>query len=431
MQIYDVVIWVLVLFLMLAIRVKIAISLGMVGIIGLLLAGRADLLGVLSTVAYNNIDSFVLTSVPLFVFMAGVVQHSGLGKRFYDAMSPWFLHIPGGLAQSNLVGCAVFAATMGSSLSVAATMGTIAIPEMKERGYHIRLITGPLAAGGTLGILIPPSLAMIVYGVATEQSVGKLFIAGVIPGIILALLFMATAVVIAKLHPDWVPRKEARVLRERILPSIGDSIPVIAIILIIVVGIYTGFMTPTESAAVGAFGTILIALAYRDLSWKVLKNALFSSISITCMILLLVIGAQFMSYALQITGAPMQIAKTLAGLSIPPMSVFAIIGIIYLIMGCFFDGLSMMLITIPLFYPIIVSLHLDPIWFAVEVVLFVEMGLLTPPVGLNLFVIQGVADCELSEVVKGTMPFWVAIILTIALLAAFPVLATWLPAHMR
>jgi tripartite ATP-independent transporter DctM subunit len=430
MQWYDVVIWVTLFFVLLFTRTKIAITLGLTGIIGLALANRFDLHRVLSTIAYNNMDSFTLTAIPLFVFMANIIEHSGIGVRFYKGISPWFSHIPGGLAQSSLFGCAIFSATMGSSVSVAATMGMVAIPEMRRRGYHTRMIVGPLAAGGTLGILIPPSLAMIVYGAATEQSIGKLFIAGLIPGIILAALYMIIAGVISKMHPEWVPKQEPVSFRKSLLPGLRDGLPVIGIIFIIVGGIYSGLMTPTESAAVAAFATLLIAGAYGGLNWKTLERSLMGTVAVTGMILLLVIGAQFMAYALQIANVSRNMIGFMAGLPLPPWAIFIAICIFYGILGCFFDGLSMVLITIPLIYPIIIHLGFDPIWFGVILTILVELGQLTPPVGINLFVIQGVSGCPLGDIVKGSMPYWVAIVAALIIVTLFPALATWLPSRM-
>lgn len=409
--------------------VWIAIALGMVGVIGLAMV-NPTLLGGLESVAWNTTESFVLTAVPLFLFMGSVIMQSGISARFYRGLVPWLSLVPGGLAQSNIVACSIFAALCGSSVATAAAIGAIAIPEMRERGYDMRVTTGTLAAGGTLGILIPPSIPFIIYGSTVGESVGRLFTAGIVPGLILTLVFMTFLALQVTLSPGLVPaRGEAHAWAER-WKGLGDMVPVFLLVLLVMGGIYGGVMTPTEAAGVGASGAVAVAALYGQLSWPVLRRSLLETIRVNAMILFIVMGAQIMSLALVSAGIPRGIVALISPLAASRWLIFALIVVMYLVLGCLVDALSLMLLTLPVVFPIVQAQGFDPIWFGVVLVLLLEVGLITPPVGINLFVIQGMSGRPLGEVSAGSLPYVILMLLGIALLAIFPGLALWLPARM-
>jgi C4-dicarboxylate transporter DctM subunit len=422
-------IYLVVMTLLLASGVWIAIALGTVGVTGLLIINPSLVAGI-ESVAWNTIESFVLTAVPLFLFMGALIMNSGVSARFYRGLTPWLARVPGGLAQSNIVACSIFAALCGSSVATAAAIGAIAIPEMRTRGYDMRVTTGTLAAGGTLGILIPPSIPLIIYGSTVGESVGRLFTAGVIPGIILTLSFMAFLGVQVWLHPTLVPRDASEVTWAMRLRSLLDLVPIVFLIVLVLGGIYVGVMTPTEAAGVGAAGAVAVAALYRGLTWAVLRRSLLETVRANAMILFIVIGAQIMSFALVSAGIPRGVVAVISGLSASHWVVFTFIVAMYLVLGCLVDALSLMLLTLPVIFPIIQAQGFDPIWFGVVLVLLLETGLITPPVGINLFVIQGMSGEPLGRVSVGALPYVVLMLLCILLLAFFPGLALWLPAKM-
>jgi len=406
--------------------VWIAVALGMVGIVGIAVLQPPLLAGVASIV-WGQLDSFVLTAVPLFLFMGSVLMGSGVSGRFYRGLAPWLARVPGGLAQSNIVACAIFAALCGSSVATAGAIGSVAIPEMRSRGYDPRITAGTLAAGGTLGILIPPSIPFIIYGSSVGESVGRLFAAGMVPGLLLTLLFMLFLGVQAKLRPALMPAHE-KALVEGKLKTIPDMVPILALIVVVLGGIYAGVMTPTEAAGVGASGALGIAALYRKLSWAVLRQSLLETVRANAMILLIVVAAQVMSFALVSAGVPRGVVGWIAALDASRWVVFGVIVIAYLVLGCLMDALSLMLLTLPVVYPIVQALGFDPIWFGVVLVLLLEVGLITPPVGMNLFVIQGISGRPLSEVSWGAFPYVIIMLVEILLLVLFPSIALWLPA---
>lgn len=405
--------------------VWIAIALGMVGIVGIAIVQPVLLAGIASVV-WGQLDSFVLTAVPLFLFMGSLLMNSGVSGRFYRGLAPWLVRVPGGLAQSNIVACAIFAALCGSSVATAGAIGSVAIPEMRARGYDPRVTAGTLAAGGTLGILIPPSIPFIIYGSSVGESVGRLFAAGMIPGLLLTLLFMSFLGVQAKLRPNLAPAHETTADARKV-NTIPDILPIITLIVIVLGGIYAGVMTPTEAAGVGASGAVAIAALYRKISWAVLRRSLVDTVRSNAMILLIVVAAQVMSFALVSSGVPRGIVGVIAALDASRWVVFGVIAMAYLVLGCLMDALSLMLLTLPVVYPIVQAQGFDPIWFGVVLVLLLEVGLITPPVGMNLFVIQGISGRPLGEVARGALPYVVIMLLEILLLVFFPWIALWLP----
>ena len=408
--------------------VWIAVALGMVGIIGIAIL-QPPLLAGLSSIVWGQLDSFVLTAVPLFLFMGSVLMNSGVSGRFYRGLSPWLVRVPGGLAQSNIVACAIFAALCGSSVATAGAIGSVAIPEMRTRGYDMRVTAGTLAAGGTLGILIPPSIPFIIYGSSVGESVGRLFAAGMVPGLLLTLLFMLFLGVQTKLRPGLVPAGEDAIPRSK-LKSVPDMAPIVALIVVVLGGIYAGVMTPTEAAGVGASGALAIAALYRKLSWATLRQSLVETVRANAMILLIVVAAQVMSFGLVSAGVPRGIVGVIGELHASRWMIFAVIAVAYLVLGCLMDALSLMLLTLPVVYPIMQAQGFDPIWFGVVLVLLLEIGLITPPVGMNLFVIQGISGRPLGEVSAGAFPYVIIMLVEIVLLASFPSIVLWLPSKM-
>jgi C4-dicarboxylate transporter DctM subunit len=406
--------------------VWIAVSLGAAGVFGIWMV-RPALLGGIESVVWNTVDSFVLTAVPLFLFMGAIILHSGISARFYRSLAIWLTGVPGGLAQANIAACSIFAALCGSSVATAAAVGAIAIPEMKKRGYGIRPTTGTLAAGGTLGILIPPSIPFIIYGSTVGESVGKLFIAGIVPGIMMALAFMLFLGIQARFIPDELPASSERpTLRER-MAGLFDLVPVVGLILVVIGGIYAGLMTPTEAAGIGAAGAVVVAALYRGLTFDVLRRSLLDTLRTNAMILFIVIGAQILSFALVSAGIPRAIVATINALDAAPYMVLLLVVVMYLILGCLVDALSLMLLTLPVVHPVMMAAGFDPIWFGVVLVILLEIGLITPPVGVNLFVIQGMADTTLGEVSWGSLPYVLLLLGGVLVLTLVPDIALWLP----
>jgi len=406
----------------------IAFGLGLAGIIVLLLHGGLPALAPLGYVSWNTVESFVLTSVPLFILMGELILRAGLSENFYRSMGLWFHGLKGGLLQSNIVACAVFAAVSGSSVATAAAIGTVAIPEMTRRGYEPKILFGSLAAGGTLGILIPPSIPMIIYGAMVEQSVERLFIAGVLPGIVMSLIFMAYIWVRVAVTPSLVPPAEARPTWAERFSSLAGVAPMFLLILLVLGSIWLGYATPTEAAAVGASAAMVLALASRRLNWRVFAESVTSTIRTTCMVLFIIVGAQILTYALVKTGASRALTAWVVGLGLSKWILFAIVTVLYIFLGCIIDGVSMMVLTLPILYPIIIAAGFDPIWFGIALVILIELGNVTPPVGLNMFVIHGISGGRpIGEVIWGSLPFGILMLAVLALISIFPGLVSWLP----
>ena len=406
----------------------IAFGLGLAGIIVLLLHGGPPALAPLGYVSWNTVESFVLTSVPLFILMGELILRAGLSENFYRSMGLWFHGVKGGLLQSNIVACAIFAAVSGSSVATAAAIGTVAIPEMTRRGYEPKILFGSLAAGGTLGILIPPSIPMIIYGAMVEQSVERLFIAGVLPGIVMSLIFMAYIWVRVAVTPSLVPPADARPTWGERFSSLAGVAPMFLLILLVLGSIWLGYATPTEAAAVGASAAMVLALASRRLSWRVFAGSVTSTIRTTCMVLFIIVGAQILTYALVKTGASRALTAWVVDLGLSKWILFAIVTVLYIFLGCIIDGVSMMVLTLPILYPIIIAAGFDPIWFGIALVILIELGNVTPPVGLNMFVIHGISGGRpIGEVIWGSLPFGILMLAVLALIGIFPGLVSWLP----
>jgi len=416
-------------FLFLLSGTSVAVSLALAGVIAaFVFVGK---MGALGYVSWHICTSFILVAIPLFIFMGQLLLHSKLSERLYEGSAALLGRFPGGLLHANIASCAIFAAISGSSVATAATIGTVAIPEMEKRGYESKIVLGSLAAGGTLGILIPPSIDFIIYGAICGVSVGKLFIAGVFPGIMLASLFMGYIIARVITRPQLAPTFEKIPLKPRVLRIISMW-PIGIIMFVVLGGIYLGVTTPTEAAAVGAVMALVFTLAYRELNWQVLKESLRGTIKITSMIMFLIVGARLLSATLSMLRVPDNTIVWVASLNVSPLVIMLFIYLFYTILGCLMDGISIIVVTLPIIFPIIVALGFDPIWFGVAVVILLEMGMITPPVGLNVYVIHGLRpDRPMSEVFIGIIPFFLMMVVCLAIITAVPEIATWLPATMR
>lgn len=376
---------------------------------------------------YTVFSSYSLTVVPLFVFMGQILFYAGISRKLYDAAYAWLGHYKGGLAMATVGACAGFSAICGSTNATAATMATVALPEMKRFKYRDELATGVVAAGGSLGILIPPSVIFIVYGIMTEQSIGKLFMAGILPGILLSILFILTIYIWVSIKPEMAPRVEKQGFRVRIR-SLTGLIEVIILFVLVMGGLFIGIFTPTEAGAVGAFGGLIIPLVRRQLSWQGFIMALYSSTRTTCMIFMIVAGATVFGHFLAVTTIPTTLSTWVVGLPIPPWAVMIVVMFFFLIGGCFMDALGMIMLTIPIFYPVAIALGYDPIWFGVVIVLVTELGVITPPVGINVYVVSGIAkNVPLEVIFKGAIPFVLTLLTYVIIMVFFPQIALFLP----
>jgi len=422
---------ILALFALLALRMYIGIAMALIGFLGLwCLVGFGPGSSILGLTPFSEGSSYTLSVIPLFVLMGQFAFLSGVSGDIYKTVHAWMGHFRGGMAMATIVACAGFAAICGSSLATGATMAMVAIPEMEKYKYDSRLSTGCIAAGGTLGILIPPSLGFVIYGILTELSIGKLFMAGVVPGIMLAILFITAISVQCRLNPRMGPIGEATDLKTKI-KSLKGTWGMLVLFVVVMGGIYFGIFTPTEAAGVGAFGAFLFALFRKRLSFSTLIQCLLETGKTTAMIFLIIIGANIFSSFLGMTQLPMGLADFMVGLPLPRIVVLLAIILIYVVLGCVMDCYAIMILTVPILFPVIEALHFDPIWFGVLMVIVLEVGLITPPVGLNVFVIKGAApNVPLTTIFRGILPFLLAALTLIALLILFPEIALFLPSHM-
>ncbi|HOO40184.1 MAG TPA: TRAP transporter large permease [Syntrophales bacterium] len=380
---------------------------------------------------FSVFSSYNLTVIPLFVFMGQCAFHSGISTRLFRAAHKFIGHLPGGLAIATIGACAAFSAICGSTSATAATMASVTLPEMKKYNYDPSLATGVVAAGGSLGILIPPSTIFIVYSIMTEQSIGKLFMAGVLPGILLSLLFTLAILIWTFLKPEVGPRGPKSTFKEKIA-SLSGLIETLILFILVMGGLFVGLFTPTEAAGVGALGTLIISVAGRNLSWKGFIKTLDDTARITCMIMVIVAGATIFGHFLAVTRIPTDMGAWVVGLSLPPLLIMAMVIVVYIFLGCLMDSLAMVMLTIPVFFPVVTTLGFDPIWFGVIIVLVAEIGVITPPIGINVYVVAGVArDVPLHVIFKGTVWMMMALFTAVALLTIFPQIALYLPGLMK
>ncbi len=380
---------------------------------------------------FDTFSSYNLTVIPLFIFMGQIAFHSGISRRLYDSVYVFMGHYKGGLAIATIGACAGFSAISGSTNATAATMAMITLPEMRRYNYDMALATGTVAAGGSLGILIPPSVIFIIYGIMTEQSIGKLFAAGIVPGLLLASLFILVIYIKVHFNPAIAPAATKSTFTERV-KSFSGILEAVLIFALVMGGLFFGIFTPTEAAAVGAFLTLILALLRRQLSWAHFIESLMDTTKISCMIMIIVTGAIVFGHFMAITRIPFDLANWVSGLPLPNYAIMGVIVLVYLIGGCFMDALAMIMLTIPIFYPVAMSLGFDPVWFGVVIVLVTEMGVITPPVGINVYVVHGIAKhVQLETIFKGVAPFILALLICVAILLAFPQVALFLPGLVR
>ena len=419
------------LFLLIFLRVPIGIALAIAGALGYwALSGLDPTLALLGSVPFEIAYNYDLSIIALFVLMGNFAMVSGMSRDLYDMARSLVGHWPGGLASATVVGCAGFAAVSGSSLASAVTMGRVALPEMKRHDYHPRLATGCVAAGGTLGILIPPSTGFIIYALLTEESIGQLFLAGVLPGILLTGLFMATIAILTRLNPEIGPRAPRLAWWER-LRSVGRSLSLVGIVFAVLGGIYFGVFTPVEAAAVGAFLTLVLTIVRRRLTLETLKFCILETVKTFAFVYLIVIGAFLFNPFLAVTQIPANLAAAMPGLDLSPVVILIVIVLGYIVLGTFLEGLAMMVLTLPIVFPLIKDMGYDPIWFGALLVVILEMSLISPPLGLNVFVVKGIAEgVPMGEIFRGIIPFWGAMLICAALLIAFPDIALILPETM-
>ncbi|MBI4608697.1 MAG: TRAP transporter large permease [Candidatus Rokubacteria bacterium] len=391
----------------------------------------------LGLIAWNTNTSFVLVAIPFFIMMGEILLRSGLSDRLYRVLSHWLAPLPGGLMHSNIAACATFAAVSGSSVATAATIGSVALPAFRARGYNERLVLGSLAAGGTLGILIPPSINFIVYGVLMEVSIGRLYIAGIFPGILLSLLFMAVIFYAAVLRPGVAPRETAVSWKTRLI-GLLDMLPTFFLIFLVLGTIYLGVATPTEAAGFGVTGAFLLALFSRRVSPAMLREVFLSSARTTAMVMLILTAAFILNSTLAILGVPYAISKAVASWGLTPTVTLVVLVLFYLFLGTFMDGFAMMVTTIPVILPVLKTMNIDLVWFGVIAVILTEAALISPPEGLNLYVIHGLRQNPgagerrtIMDVYLGVLPFFLMMLLGIAFIIMFPQIALWLPTTMK
>ncbi len=419
------------LFLILGSGVWIGLTLSGVAWIGMQLFSSRPAGDAMAVTIWGSSSSWTLTALPLFVWMGEILFRTRLSQDMFRGLAPWMQSLPGRLLHVNVVGCAIFAAVSGSSAATCATIGKMSLPELKKRGYPDGISVGSLAGAGTLGLLIPPSIIMIVYGVSADVSIAQLFIAGVLPGIMLALLFSGYLVVWSLRNPSLVPPADAHISFGAKVRESRYLIPVILLIVAVLGSIYSGIATATEAAAVGVLGSLLISAAQGSLNWQTFKDSLLGGTRLYCMIALILAGAAFLTLSMGYIGLPRHLAEWIATLGLSQFQLLVALMVFYIILGCFLDGISMVVLTMGVILPTIQKAGIDPLWFGIFIVLVVEMAQITPPVGFNLFVLQGMTGREIGWVAKVTLPFFFLMIAAVALIYVFPQIVNFLPQQMR
>jgi C4-dicarboxylate transporter, DctM subunit len=418
------------LFLLLGSGVWIALSLIGVGAIGMMLFSSAPIGKVMATAVFSSNNSWALTSLPLFIWMAEILFRTRLSEDMFSGLAPWLVRLPGRLLHVNVVGCGIFAAVSGSSAATCVTIGKMSMPELMRRGYDESMSIGSLAGSGTLGLLIPPSIMLIVYGLVAEVSIARLFIAGVLPGIMLMGLFMGYIIFWAWLNPTKVPPADIQMTFSEKIYNSRRLIPVVLLIVAVIGSIYAGYATPTEAAAVGVLGSLAISMATGTFAWKNFADSVMGATRTSCMITLILAGAAFLAVAMGFTGLPRQVAGWIASMHLSVYTLLFALLILYIILGCFLDGISMVVLTTSVIQPLIIQAGIDVVWYGIFIVLVVEMAQITPPVGFNLFVLQGMTGKDIFYVAKAAFPFFLIMILAVVLITIFPQIVTYLPNQM-
>jgi C4-dicarboxylate transporter DctM subunit len=419
------------LFVLMLLRVPVGMAMGLVGVVGYsYLVGPGPALKLVGQTSMRTVTDYTFGVIPMFMLMGALVSVSGVSRELFKAANSMIGHLRGGLGVATVVACGGFAAICGSSVATAATFSAVAYPEMRRFNYPQSFSTGVIAAGGTLGAILPPSTVLAVYAILTQQDIGKLFMAGIVPGILAMAMYVLTIAIIVKLRPDWLPGGEIKPWAERLQDLKNVWAPLVLFVFVIG-GLYGGFFTPTEAGGVGASGAFILGLVRRKLDGPKIREALLSATRTAAAVFTVLIGALLFGYFLTITQSPQKLTEILTGLGIGRYGVLALIMVMYLVLGCLMDAMAMIILTVPIIYPVIVHLGFDPIWFGVIIVMTVELGLIHPPVGMNVFVIKSVVkDVSFTTIFKGVLPFIVTDIVRLVILIAFPIIALWLPTRM-
>ncbi len=432
-QLFYTAVLVIALFAFLASGIWVGLALLGVGWLGLAMftgKGMADIGLILSTTVWGSSNSWSLAALPLFIWMGEILFRSRLSEDMFDGLSPWLTHLPGRLLHVNILGCGVFAAVSGSSAATAATIGKMSLPELKRLGYPDRVSVGTLAGSGTLGLLIPPSIILIVYGVATEQSIARLFIAGVLPGVMLVVMFMGYVVIWSLLNPERIPPAGADMTFGEKLRQTMRLVPVVLLIFGVIGSIYAGIASPTDAAAVGVFLSLLLSWHSRTLSWDTFADGVMGATRTSCMIALILMGAAFLTVSMGFTGIPRMLAEWIGSLQLSPYALLFALTLFFIVLGCFLEGISVVVLTAAVIMPMVEQAGIDLIWFGVFLVIVVEMAQITPPVGFNLFVLQGLTGYNILYVAKAALPFFFVLLLGVGMIILFPGIVTYLPSQM-
>ncbi len=419
------------LFILIFSKMPVGFLMALIGVVGFgTVVGVDAAMSMMAKDIFDVFSSYSLTVIPLFILMGQIAFHAGISSRLFNVAYKFMGHWPGGMAIATVGACSGFSAICGSTNATAATMAAVTLPEMKKYNYADTLATGVVAAGGSMGILVPPSVIFIIYGIMTEQSIGKLFMAGILPGLLLTILFIITIIVWTTLKPELAPRAPKASFKEKIT-SLSGLMETIILFAMVMGGLFLGIFTPTEAGAVGAFGTLVIALLRKNINLKGFIKALFETTRISCMILVIVAGATVFGHFLAVSRIPFDIANWVAGFNLPPYAVMTLIIMVYFIGGCFIDALALIMLTVPIFFPVVSAMGYNPMWFGVIIVMVTQIGVITPPVGVNVYVVNSVArDVPLEVIFKGVIPFILALLIGTLMLIPFPQIALFLPGLM-
>lgn len=421
---------VVLMLLLLASGLWVALSLLTVGLGAMALFTNAPMGLVLATTTWGSSNSWALAALPLFIWMGEILFRSRLSEDMFSGLSPWLGRLPGRLLHVNILGCGLFAAVSGSSAATAATIGRMSVPELSRRGYDTRMSIGTLAGSSTLGLLIPPSIILIVYGVAIEESIARLFVAGVLPGLMLIALFMGYVIIWALVHPAGVPAMErAAGWREALIAS-RRLIPVLLLVAGVIGSIYAGLASPTDAAAVGVLLSLVLSALSGTLTWRTFREGLMGATRTSCMIAFILTGAAFLSVAMGFTGLPRALAEQITRMDLSPYGLIAMLTLFFVVLGCFLDGISVVVLTTAVILPMVEAAGIDRIWFGIYIVLVVEMSQITPPIGFNLFVIQALTGRDILWVARSALPFFLLLVVAVILVTAFPEIVTFLPSRM-
>jgi len=430
-ELYAIILFLFVLFFLLGTGVWVGLALMGVAWVGMELFTSRPVGDTMITTIWASSSSWTLTALPLFIWMGEILYRTRLSEDMFKGLSPWLARMPGGLVHTNIVGCTVFAAVSGSSAATLTTVGKMSIPELRSRGYPEKMIIGTLAGAATLGLMIPPSLALIVYGVTVNESITKLFFAGVVPGLILAVMFMGYVAVYSMVAKDWNPTPEPQ---RSFVQKMGNSrflLPVFALITVVIGSMYLGFATATEAAAIGVIGALVLALFQGSLNWVSFRESLMGAMRTSAMIALILAGAAFLKLSMGFTGLPRALADGIAAMELTRFQLLMALLVFYIILGMFLDGISSVVLTMAVVEPMVRGAGIDLIWFGIFVVVVVEMAQITPPIGFNLFVLQGMTDHEMGYITRAALPMFAIMVLMVFVLIWFPEIATWLPENLR